>query len=313
MGKITAAAGAALLMLVVLIGAAGAGVASFLGLGGSDAGAPSAYAVADIPTSYLQLFMRAAATCPGLSWTVLAGIGKEETNFGRSPSMVSTAGAVGPMQFLPSTFAAYAQPVPPGGASPPTPWDATDAVFAAARMLCADGARSGADLYQAIHSYNPADWYVADVLRDATTYAQTTTQASATDPSAAGSGPAQAMAIDYAQGQLGIPYAWGAESPGVAFDCSGLIQAAYAAAGIHLPRVATDQYQATTRLPAGAPLLPGDLVFYGTAPHNLEHVGLYIGNGLMIDAPHTGAVVRIEPIHYPGDNYAGATRVTNTR
>ena len=253
--------------------------------------------------------MRAAATCPGLSWTVLAGIGKEETNFGRTTSMVSTAGAVGPMQFLPGTFAAYAQPVPPGGASPPTPWDPTDAVFAAARVLCANGARSGSNLYQAIHSYNPADWYVAAVLRDAASYAQ----AAPSGPQTASSGPAQAMAIDYAQGQLGIPYAWGAETPGVAFDCSGLIQAAYAAAGIHLPRVATDQYQATTPLPVGVPPLPGDLVFYGKAPNNLEHVGLYIGNRLMIDAPHTGAVIRIEAVRYPGDNYAGATRVTNSR
>jgi cell wall-associated NlpC family hydrolase len=308
MGKIAAAAGTALLMLIVLIAAAAGGAASFLGLGGGDTSAPSAQATADIPSAYLELFMRAAATCPGLSWTVLAGIGKEETNFGRTSSMISTAGAVGPMQFLPSTFAEYAQPVPPGGANPPTPWDPTDAVYAAARMLCANGARSGSDLYQAIYSYNHADWYVAAVLRDAASYAQTPSG----DPQAT-TGPAQATAIDYAEGQLGIPYSWGAESPGVAFDCSGLIQAAYAAAGIRLPRVATDQYQATTPLPAGTPLLPGDLVFYGNAPNNLEHVGLAIGNGLMIDAPHTGAVVRVEAIRYPGDNYAGATRVTNSQ
>lgn len=60
-------------------------------------------------------------------------------------------------------------------------------------------------------------------------------------------------------------------------------------------------------VPAGQPLLPGDLVFYGT-PGNIHHVGLYIGNGLMIDAPDFGQVVKIEPYRYSGDDYAGATR-----
>ncbi|WP_367666988.1 C40 family peptidase [Streptomyces sp. DG2A-72] len=68
------------------------------------------------------------------------------------------------------------------------------------------------------------------------------------------------------------------------FDCSRLTKAAYAAAGITLPRVAQDQYNAGPRVPADAPLLPGDLVFYGT-PSNVHHVGLYIGSGHMINAP----------------------------
>lgn len=68
------------------------------------------------------------------------------------------------MQFEPATFAEYAQPVPPGGANPPTPYDMTDAVFAAARLLCADGARGGADLPAAVFAYNHSEQYVGEVF-----------------------------------------------------------------------------------------------------------------------------------------------------
>ena len=77
----------------------------------------------------------------------------------------------------------------------------------------------------------------------------------------------------------------GRRTPGVAFDCSGLVQAAYAAAGITLPRVAQDQYNAGRPVPAGEPLQPGDLVFFGTSPTDITHVGIVLGNGEMIDAP----------------------------
>lgn len=115
-------------------------------------------------------------------------------------------------------------------------------------------------------------------------------------------------AINYACGQRGIPYLWGgngAEDGG--FDCSGLTAAAYGAAGITLPRTADAQFRAGPRVPDGQPLLPGDLVFYGTSAH-IHHVGLYIGGGLMVDAPERGQVVKVEPYRYNGDDYAGATR-----
>ena len=85
--------------------------------------------------------------------------------------------------------------------------------------------------------------------------------------------------------------------------------AAYAAAGINLPRVAQDQYDAGPRLGAEEPLQPGDLVFYGT-PNNVHHVGLYTGNGLMIHAPRPGTTILEEPYRYPGDDYLSATRPT---
>jgi len=124
----------------------------------------------------LNLYQRAAATCPGLPWTILAAIGAVESNNGLSnaPGVRSGAnpkGAEGPMQMLPATFAAYALPVPPSGADPPNPYDPIDAVYAAARDLCANGALHSHDLPRAIFAYNHAAWYVTEVLRLAARYA----------------------------------------------------------------------------------------------------------------------------------------------
>jgi len=199
---------------------------------------------------------------------------------------------MGPLQMLGPTFAEYDQPVPPGGANPPSPYDPTDAVYAAARMLCANGAASGANLNQAIFDYNHASWYVNEVLALANSYGETQAQTVA-------AGTAGGIALDWALAQVGTPYIWGGETPGVGFDCSGLVQAAYKVAGISLPRVAQDQYDAGPLLPAGSPLRPGDLVFFGQGLTAIDHVGIYVGvqNGqdVMVDAPHTGADVRVEP------------------
>jgi cell wall-associated NlpC family hydrolase len=122
------------------------------------------------------------------------------------------------------------------------------------------------------------------------------------------SGRAAATAVAYAMRQLGKPYQWGAAGPAM-FDCSGLTSAAYLAAGIAIPRVSVDQFNAGPHV-AVADLLPGDLVFYADNPANpatIHHVGMYIGKGLMVHAPHTGDVVRIASIWRSG--YAGAVRV----
>jgi hypothetical protein len=161
------------LLVVVLASAAGAGLEALL-LGGDVAPSPSAAA---IPPAMLALYEEAADTCPGLPWTVLAAIGTIESDNGTSDlpgvhSGANAAGAEGPMQFEPATFAAYDEPVPPGGAEPPSPYDATDAVYAAARMLCANGARQGTDLDGAIYAYNHDDSYVLEVLNLAARYSQ---------------------------------------------------------------------------------------------------------------------------------------------
>ncbi|WP_091373301.1 C40 family peptidase [Actinokineospora alba] len=124
--------------------------------------------------------------------------------------------------------------------------------------------------------------------------------------------PITVAAINYACGQRGTPYLWGGngEEDG-GFDCSGLTKAAYGAAGITLPRTAHTQFHAGPRVPAGQPLLPGDLVFYGNPNTKIHHVGLYLGGGLMVDAPDRGQVVKVEPYRYRADDFAGATRPAN--
>ena len=172
--KIATGAAGLVLLVAILAAGTGAGVASLLGGGDST---PSTTATDDIPAAMLTLYQEAAATCPGLPWTVLAAIGTVESDNGQSTlpgvhSGANSAGAEGPMQFEPATFAAYDTPVPPGGANPPSPYDPVDAVYAAARMLCANGAANGANLNQAIFDYNHATWYVDEVLALASEYAQ---------------------------------------------------------------------------------------------------------------------------------------------
>ncbi|MGW7204083.1 C40 family peptidase, partial [Streptomyces sp. NPDC054837] len=111
-----------------------------------------------------------------------------------------------------------------------------------------------------------------------------------------------AAAVSYASSKLGSPYVWGATGPD-AFDCSGLMQAAYRSAGISLPRTTYAQID-TGRRVARSELLPGDLVFFYSA---ISHVGIYIGNGQMIHAPNPSAPVRVAPIDEMP--FAGATRV----
>lgn len=101
--------------------------------------------------------------------------------------------------------------------------------------------------------------------------------------------PLAGAAIEFARAQLGKPYRYAAGGPD-AYDCSGLTKAAYAAAGLSLPHYSGAQYAMFPKVPLDQ-LQPGDLVFRG--PGGSQHVALYIGNGLVIDAPQTGDVVRI--------------------
>jgi cell wall-associated NlpC family hydrolase len=120
-----------------------------------------------------------------------------------------------------------------------------------------------------------------------------------------GSGPG---IVQLARAWLGVPYLFGGcTHAGV--DCSCLVENVYAAAGIRLPRVAVDQFNATV---ATNDPQPGDLVFFAnTYMPGVSHVGIYIGNGLQINAPTTGDVVKVAPVFtgYWGAHYAGAHRV----
>jgi cell wall-associated NlpC family hydrolase len=297
-----AAAGAVVvalpLLLIVLVSAAGTPRAT----GGSDssgavtaraadalAGPPTAMARAGIPAPYLGWYVSAARTCPGLPWSVLAGIGEVESRHGTSGlpgvrSGANFAGAKGPMQFESSAFTQYAVDADPG--SPLSPYDPADAIYTAAAMLCATGARGGSPsgIEQAVFAYNHASWYVNEVMTWAARYA------------AQGSSHTAATAIAFARAQLGKPYQWGAAGPG-SYDCSGLVQAAYAAASIHVART-TYQWQQDGPVIPLSQIQPGDLLFSpgsdGT-PSNPGHVVMYLGHGQVIQAPHTGTDVQIDP------------------
>jgi peptidoglycan DL-endopeptidase CwlO len=115
----------------------------------------------------------------------------------------------------------------------------------------------------------------------------------------AGHPDAATIALRY----LGVPYLWGGESP-KGFDCSGLVAYVYAQLGITLPHFAAAQYQLGVAVPRDQ-LQPGDLVFFDA----LDHVGIYIGGGQFVHAPHTGDVVKITTLAAYGGGYVGARRI----
>jgi cell wall-associated NlpC family hydrolase len=276
-------------------------------------GAPSPDAQRDIPPRLLAVYQTAADSCPGLPWPVLAAIGKVETDHGRSTapgvrSGANFAGAAGPMQIgiggkAGNTFAGYAVDADGGGADV---YNSVDAIFTAANYLCQNGAAKGADVAGAVFAYNHADWYVTKVLAIASGYS-----ASQGLPPGAPAEEVAAAAVQFAYSQLGRPYRWGATGELGFYDCSGLMLRAYQKGGVQLPRTSRQQWYHGARVWNPADLQPGDLVFfaYNTAdPATIHHVGIFIGAGNMIDAPFTGANVRITPF-LRGD-YIGAVRPT---
>lgn len=205
---------------------------------------------------------------------------------------------MGPMQLMPYEWATY------GDGNPQHLYDPQYAIPAAAAKLRHDGITTNLD--QALYHYNPAWWYVTKVETTARHYANghdphtllpTTSLA---DQCSAGSLPpneAAAQVIAFARAQLGKPYQWGATGPG-AYDCSGLTQAAYASAGIAIPRTAADQWHHQPHIPHGQQQ-PGDLVFFITdgTPADPGHVAIVLDNTHMIAAPHTGTTIQIQ--NYP--------------
>jgi cell wall-associated NlpC family hydrolase len=275
-----------------------------------------------IPSNYLKLY-KAASADPrfgGIPWYVLAGIGKVETDHGRSnlPGVHSGenyAGAGGPMQFLQGTWNAYAIDGPGSNGKPngtKDRYDPADAIFTAANYLHASGAPT--KTRKAIYAYNHSWDYVDLVLSWAKKYGGN--DFSPDDPNNAGmacgaldnaASPLGKRIIDYARRWLGKPYVWGGGNingpTSGGFDCSGLtLYAVYHATGgqITIPRTSQEQQKDRRGKPVSrSQLQPGDLVFFsspiGTPPH---HVGIYIGGGRMVHAPHTGDVVKEAPMDW---------------
>lgn len=271
---------------------------------------PTSTATSHIPAGYLMLYEAAAQRCP-MPWTILAAVGQVESDQGRDAG-VSAAGAVGPMQFEPATWARWG--VDGDGDGVEDPREAADAIPAAADYLCSLGVTRNP--HNALISFNCGNAGPACQTASAG-YAATVLAIAASYGATAGTSPVAEQAVQVALAQLGIPYVWGGESK-AGFDCSGLVQFSYARAGLSLPRTAQQQYDATAHLPADAELQPGDLVFFGTGPKAVTHVGMALGDGRMVDAPHTGADVRYDEIPatvgaaYGDETYLGATRPTAT-
>lgn len=304
------------LMILPLFLAAGPAIYNSLNRGGQqncgseNQPGQSDTAKGDIPRSYLDLYKKAGEKF-GIPWNVLAGIGKEETNHGRSTlpgvhSGENYAHAGGPMQFIPGTFQAYAVDGNHDGKK--DRYNPADAIFTAARYLKANGAPGR--LWTAIWHYNQASWYVDDVLRYARHYASGdfTVANDAPPADCPNNLPANASAavkavIQYARQQIGKWYLWGGAGPD-RFDCSGLTMMAYRQIGVNIPRTTYTQWPWGPKIKKGKEQ-PGDLVFFGSpsAPH---HVGLVIGGGKMIEAPHTGAQIRISSYKRP--DLTGFTR-----
>lgn len=114
-----------------------------------------------------------------------------------------------------------------------------------------------------------------------------------------------AALVSVAQSQVGVPYVYGGDGP-AGFDCSGLVQWTAAKLGILLPRTAAAQYAATQRITTTGPAPAGALVFFASNGTDIDHVGISIGGGYMIDAPHTGANVRVES-YTSWNDFVGAT------
>jgi len=118
-----------------------------------------------------------------------------------------------------------------------------------------------------------------------------------------------AYAVTIAERYLGVRYLWGGNNPDEGFDCSGFVQFVYAQLGVQLPHHAASQYATTPHIDAGY-LEPGDLVFFEPRAGGPGHVGIYVGGGVFIEAPHTGDVVKFETVAAESSliGYVGASR-----
>jgi cell wall-associated NlpC family hydrolase len=295
-GLAVAGALAALFLLPVLVLAAALGGPSKGTTSTAPSARPSSTALTEIPPDQLAVMQRVGQET-GVPWQILAAIAKIESYFGQNMA-TSWAGAIGYGQFLPSTWAAYGR----GG----DPYSYHDVIPAMARYLLDFGAPG--DMRQALYAYNHSWEYVDTVLAYADAFNQTDAVNTAA-PSDATDARVQALAV--ALKQQGKPYVWGAAGPD-AFDCSGLVQWAFRQMGVTVPRTAQQQFDWAPPVSSTA-LQPGDLLFFENTYPSIEritHVGIYAGNGQMLNAPAAGTFVRLEPIDTPywRAHFAGAGR-----
>ncbi|QIY77674.2 C40 family peptidase [Streptomyces sp. RLB1-33] len=303
--------------------------------------------------------------CQGMRWPILAGIAKVESNHaigrtiadngdirpriygvllngsgtggnttafpdtdnGRWDGTASGERAVGPFQFLPSTWEGIGKDA--NGDKTADPHNADDAALGAAVYLCGNGRdlTKQSQLEAAILQYNHSTEYVANVLGWIDQYT-----AAAKDPDLKNVSRKVRTVLEAALSQRGVPYSWGGGSTNgpstgiccspsgksgtniTGFDCSGLTLYAYAKVGIQLPRTAAAQAGVGKRIPPSlgtSALKAGDLVFYADAPGRdatIYHVGIYLGSGQMVNAARPGTVVRLDAVNAMS-GYAGGARL----
>ncbi|WP_083665868.1 bifunctional lysozyme/C40 family peptidase [Saccharomonospora sp. CUA-673] len=265
-----------------------------------------------------------------LSWVTLAGIGRTASDHGRTGGghitddgtptepidtielrnfdgdVISQAGAAGPMQLSPAVWEQWAAVSDTASGDAPNIQNLEDAALTAGRALC----DSGRDLDQGEHwlagvsALHDEPLFLHRVLATANVYGTVGME---------GEPPNEKViqAVTFAIEQIGLPYVWGGngqEQGHAGFDCSGLTTAAYGSAGVSLQRTAHWQYGQVPLIgPDEEPRL-GDLIFYGNPDTKIHHVGIYIGNQQMIDAPTFGQAVQVHNYRSSGDSYAGAGR-----
>lgn len=284
-----------------------------------------------IPADFLRYYQEAGKKY-GVPWQVLAGIGMAENAHGRNKG-ISSANAQGPMQFLPSTWAA--EGVDGNGDGKKDINDPADAIYGAANYLAHNGGSKGSDgIRKAILTYNHSIEYLNSVVSYAKHYAGGKVEVGAASSSAGGcdatnadqisnvpaSSAYEKAAIAAAQPQLGLPYVWGGgDQNGTTkggFDCSGFTMYVVAQgtkkAGkeLDLPHLSSDQH--TTKSMATVARYPGqgqadmskmrvgDVIIYNLASgqyrHPWNHTAIYIGNGQIIHAPVAGQNVKLAKV-----------------
>lgn len=285
-----------------------------------------------VPTEVLRLIGPAvqATGSQYLTESVLAAQLYQESGF--NAAAVSPVGAQGIAQFMPGTWAGYGQDENGDGAA--DPFDIEDAIPAAARydasianavrdvpgdrvslMLAAYNAGPGAVLqYQGVPPYQETQAYVRRIVDLASEWAVTPGLVGGGEGPIPAPAPGQVeltgntiidTAVAWAVAQIGSWYQWGGtckdpfgSSAMGRCDCSSLMQQAYAHAGVTLPRVAADQTRSGAEVPNPADIQPGDLIgIPGSlgSPTRAGHIGMYVGNGMVVEAPYTGVQVRLTP------------------
>jgi cell wall-associated NlpC family hydrolase len=292
-------------------------VLTLAAFGASPSSTSGSLEPATVPSAYSAAIENYGQICSPLSPALLAAQLYAESGF--HPDDVSPKGAQGIAQFMPATWAVWG--VDADGDGRTDPFDPIDAIASAANYDCALArdthllpgdavanmlAAYNAGVYavlqfQGVPPYPETQNYVQRILALEPSFADTSSTTVAVSTRTR-------SAIAFAYNVLGTPYEWGGTGADGRFDCSGLTQAAYAAAGITLPRTAAEQWYVGPHVPRSQ-LRAGDLVFYATDLNDsstIHHVGLYVGNGYMIDAPYTGTVIRFDSIDQAG--YIGAVR-----